>query len=172
MNINININKILPICYLLLLLPLPFLFPKDVTSFINIGLSLFYFASLNWAVSRSSENTYKEKLFALFSFLTLLNFIAMSLFAFQRSEGTGFIALGLMMLIPIPVFVSLIFGFLSLFKTSKKFFYTFLLLIPITLTIIYFASDKNSTLFGLFKFIYSIFLTVIYFPAELLNIHL
>lgn len=167
---NINVSKILSICYLLLILPVPFIFPGDVTSFINLGVSLFYFSSLHWGVSKNPVNTYREKLFEFFSFLTLLNFIGMSLFALQGSEGAGYTSFALLMFIPIPVFISLFFGLFSLLRTNKKMFYYFLILIPITLVIIYFASDKHSSLFGLFKFMYSMILSILWLPAEVLKI--
>lgn len=133
-----NINKILSICYLLLILTVPFVFPGDVTSFINLGLSLFYFSSLHWVISRNSINTFKEKSFAFFSFIALLNFIGTSLFFIQGTEGAGDTSLILMMLMPVPLSISLFFGLLSLVKSNKKMFYSFLILIPIVLTIVFF----------------------------------
>jgi hypothetical protein len=141
MNTSITLNKILSVCYFVLIFPVLFIYPGDVTSFINLGVSLFYFSSLHWIVSKNSVNTYREKTFDFFSFLTLLNFIGLSLFALQGSEGAGYLSFTLMLILPIPVLICLFFGLFSLLRTNKKMFYSFLVLIPITLVIIYFASN-------------------------------
>lgn len=164
MNTNLNIYKLLSICYGLLILPVPFIYPGDTTSLINISLPLLYFSYLHWIVSKNLVGLKREKIFVFFSITTLINFIVMALFGFVGSEGAGYMLLASLFILPVPVTLTLFFGLFSLFKSNRRMFYAFLLLIPVLLCIIFFVSSdlhrgSGSVILKLLKFLYTILLS-------------
>lgn len=159
-----NINKLLSFFYGVLILPVPFIYPGDTTSLINLSLPLFYFAYLHWSVSNNLSGLRREKVFVFFSTATLINFIVMALFSFTGTEGAGYMALASLLTLPVPAALTLFLGLFSLFQTNKKLFFMFLLLIPVLLFVIYFVSSNShprsgSVFLDLFKFIIQIILS-------------
>lgn len=140
MNNNMNINKVLSILYGVLILTVPFIYPNDTTSFINLCIPLIYFCLLHWIISQHKTGLKSEKVFSFLSIIAIIDLIVAFIFGFIGGESAGYMLLYLLIILPIPVILSLFFGLFSLYKTDRKDFYAFILSIPIILLIIYFVT--------------------------------
>lgn len=152
-----NIYKLLGFIYLILILPVPFIYPGDTTSLINLSLPLFYFACLHWAVSNNLSGLRREKLFVFSSLATLVYILVMVMFFFLDTND-GWMFLASVSIFPIPVAFTLFYGLFSLFRTNKRMFYMFMLSIPVLLCIIFFVSSDlhrgpGSEISKLFRFL-------------------